>query len=146
MPRISGNIVVWYDFRHDPTGAAGNADIYGYDLATGQEFAICTAGGRQWYPDVDGNIVVWEDSRNGNPDIYGKDLSTGQEFAIATGSTSQENPVISGDLVIWQQYVTPEERHEGDVWGCNLANGYIGPVCTAPSNQLGHRRVRGSMG
>ena len=38
FPAISGNIVVWHDMR-----VAGHPDnIYGYDLSTHTDFAICT--------------------------------------------------------------------------------------------------------
>ncbi|NMC76400.1 MAG: hypothetical protein GYA60_03795, partial [Candidatus Methanofastidiosa archaeon] len=36
----------------------------------------------QQRPAIYGDIVVWEDNRNGNSDIYGYNLKTGQEFPI----------------------------------------------------------------
>jgi beta propeller repeat protein len=56
----------------------GNADIYGYNLATAEEFAICTNRAFQGWPVASGGIVVWTDERNSiirNPDIYGARLS-----------------------------------------------------------------------
>ena len=72
-------------------------------------FPICTHQGYQWLPDVSGNIVVWQDFRNGfsaNPDVYGKDLSTGEEFAICTDESMQSNVAISGSTVVWQDEST----------------------------------------
>jgi beta propeller repeat protein len=64
QPAISGEIVVWTDERH------GNRDVYGYDLATGQEFVVVKAHGDQDYPHVDGATIVWSDGRGPNRDIY----------------------------------------------------------------------------
>ncbi|MFH1732052.1 MAG: hypothetical protein ABIF82_10445, partial [Planctomycetota bacterium] len=76
LPRISGDIVVWYDDRNSGT------DIYGFDvsgatqqsdmvarqaaLTTGNpgNFPICTHPARQWDPVVSGNTVLWLDDRN----------------------------------------------------------------------------------
>ncbi|HOL88506.1 MAG TPA: hypothetical protein PK965_04700, partial [Anaerohalosphaeraceae bacterium] len=58
-PAISGDIVVWADWRN------GNCDIYGKNISTGEEFAVCTAQGDQTAPAINGNIVVWQDYRSG---------------------------------------------------------------------------------
>jgi beta propeller repeat protein len=71
-PDISGNIIVWtrwWEFEH-----LYGHDIYGYDISTRTWFSIC--GISQWHenPAIDGNIVIWQDHRNGNWDIYGARL------------------------------------------------------------------------
>ncbi|MBA7482681.1 hypothetical protein ES707_18175 [subsurface metagenome] len=53
-------------------------------------------------PDIDGNIIVWQDYRNDNWDIYGYNLTTRQEFQITNNPDDQENPAISGNVVVWQ--------------------------------------------
>jgi beta propeller repeat protein len=68
-PDISGNIVVWEDAR-----SGEDMNIYGYDLASGEEFPICIAPGDQTDPVIDGDVVVWVDERNGNTEIYGARL------------------------------------------------------------------------
>ena len=64
-------------------------------------------------PDIDGNIVVWEDMRNAtqdiqgwwhNPDIYMKNLSTGVEGPVCTNTSDQYNPVVSGNRIFWQDF------------------------------------------
>jgi len=65
---VGGNVVVWSDDR------SGEFDIYGYHLATGEEFSICLEPGDQVEPKVDGNTVVWKDGRNGDTDVYGARL------------------------------------------------------------------------
>jgi len=64
---IDGDLVVWRDDR------AGVSDIWGRYLSGGPEFQI-TDTPLIWedYPDVSGNVVVWEQSPDGNDtDIYG---------------------------------------------------------------------------
>jgi len=51
-------------------------DIYGYNLATHEEFPICTESHNQGNPVIYENIVVWQDFRNDdgsftNDDLYG---------------------------------------------------------------------------
>ena len=112
-----GNYVVWQDMRNSPPGVPPeytDADLYGMDLRTGQEFTICTNMYDQAEPDISGNIVVWTDYRRGYPetcDIYGYDLSTGQEFKIA-GAEGLDNsavghPAVSGDTAVWVDYAVP---------------------------------------
>ncbi|NLA99977.1 MAG: hypothetical protein GX837_03300, partial [Methanomicrobiales archaeon] len=63
-------------------------------------------------PDIDGDMIVWEDDRNGNKDIY---FGTVDEFrdkpplptirigeGITSDDASQEKPSISGDYIVWQ--------------------------------------------
>jgi len=58
-PRISGDLIVWEDWRNDD-GSWTNGDIYGFDLATQQEFPISTEiGGFEPLVGVDGNLVAF---------------------------------------------------------------------------------------
>lgn len=68
-PEVSGDIVVWHDFRN------GNYDIYGYNLSSNTEFPICTNLSNQGGSAISGDIVVWPDYRNSQSDIYGARLS-----------------------------------------------------------------------
>ena len=66
-------------------------DIYGYRISTGEKISVTTSKGDQISPAIYGDIIVWQDNRNGNWDIYGYDLDTKQEFQITTnlGEISQ---------------------------------------------------------
>jgi len=52
-PAVCAGLVVWTDMRN------GNPDIYGRDLAGGQEFPIATTPATEAYPDCDGSRVVY---------------------------------------------------------------------------------------
>jgi len=94
-PAICGSIIVWQDNR------SGNWDIYGHNLATAQEFAICAGPGNQQLPAIAGQTIVWQDDRNGNWDIYGHDLTSGKTFPIYQGKGDQTQPDIHHNVVVW---------------------------------------------
>jgi beta propeller repeat protein len=106
-PAIWGNIVVWQD------NFFGDWDIYAADISDFEmlrqadpnnvvEFAIAANEFSQTNPDIDGNIIVWQDNRNNNWDIFGYNLTTRKEFQITDDSHDQTNPAISGSVVVWQ--------------------------------------------
>ncbi len=83
-------------------------------LESSYEFSICANSSDQQAPAVYGDIVIWQDNRNGNWDIYGYNLSTGEEFQITSDLDDQEYPAIYNDLVIWV------EDHEDMDYICGL--------------------------
>ncbi len=115
-PSISGNRVVWVDYRN----SVDYGDIYLRDVTHPADEPVSVASGSassatkdKRNPDIDGDIVAWEDMRNAfqdaqgwwhNPDIYVKNLTTGVESAVCTNLSDQYNPVVSGHSVFWQDY------------------------------------------
>jgi len=71
-PRISGDLVVWEDFRNDPDpdDSYYDYDIYMYDLTEESESLLAGGPSIQARPAVDGETVVWEDTAGGNYDIW----------------------------------------------------------------------------
>ncbi len=57
----------------------------------------------QTNPSIDGNRIVWDDSRNRYDDIYMYDIATGIETKITDPSDTsiQELPDISGNYIVW---------------------------------------------
>ncbi|GAF88881.1 unnamed protein product, partial [marine sediment metagenome] len=126
----------WIDCRN------GNWDIYGYNLATEEEFAICTDPANQTSPAVSGDIVVWRDERNdyteggfayNNIDIYGYNLSTQTEFPVCTAPGNQITPAISGDIVVWTD--ARANSFSRDIYGYNLSTATEFLICTNPDYQ-----------
>lgn len=102
---LDGDIFVWK--------TPGN-NIYGYNLSTGQTFAICTAINYQNQPAVSGNIVVWRDYRNYHQtdtngvklktDIYAADIldpNNPVEMVISKASDSQMTPAIDDNIIVF---------------------------------------------
>jgi beta propeller repeat protein len=127
---VDDNWVVFTDL------AGGQSHIWGYNRCSGQVFPICTDAGTQCNPAIDGDIVVWQDDRNGNWAIYGCNLDalsgTGAapaksgrlgcddlpaEFVVCDAAGNQENPAISGDTVVWQD----DASGNWAIYGCDLS-------------------------
>jgi hypothetical protein len=106
--RMSESFVVWQDWRN-----ATAPDIYGYSIAAGTEFPICTAANHQNNPWITDNLVFWDDNRadpDGTPfnwgtggtdawHVYGKYLPNGAEF-LTTGALDpyvNRNPITRFD-------------------------------------------------
>jgi beta propeller repeat protein len=108
--------VVWRDARN---AASSGTDIYGYDLRTSREFAVCTAAGDQSSPAVDQDLVAWVDARSATSglDVRGYDETLQQEFPIVTALAAQGQPTISNERVVWT-----DARNGGiaDLWAAEL--------------------------
>lgn len=87
------------------------------------EFPICTDSFNQSMPAVSGNVVVWEDVRNGNTDIYGCDVSIGSVFPICTDTACQSRPDISGSIVVWESVGGLPDSQHYEIGGKNLSSG-----------------------
>jgi beta propeller repeat protein len=114
---ISGNFVVW----------SNGYDINCIDISDHNnpiELMICS---NACNPAISGNIVVWQDVRNGNWDIYGYDISTHTEFQITDNTADQEYPDISGHTVVW---VDKRNGHK-DIYATILYGAQV-PKCLSP--------------
>ncbi|MFB3881622.1 MAG: S8 family serine peptidase [Armatimonadota bacterium] len=125
-PRISGNWVVWEDWRDT---ANAQSDIYAYDLAVDSdsdgvpnwkeatkpdpdpaEIRLTDTFYSEEYPDISGRTVVWMDLRRDTGtgstiDLYAFDLDTTTTVAIATDPpTFRYHPRIDYPLVVWEDY------------------------------------------
>jgi beta propeller repeat protein len=107
-PDIAGAMAVWTDNRN------GNLDVYGRDLGTGKDYAVCTNEAQQDNPSVTRRVLtsgkvhyvaVWVDKRN-HPsgqaaDIYGRDITARRNFLVAKNARIKWFPDISDNWVVW---------------------------------------------
>ena len=115
-PRIDGTKVVWTDLRHSggsytEQGTWDHADIFMYDFTAEQLTEITNQDWLQLYPDIEGDRIVWQDSRDcfqpnntydwSNIHIWMYDLSTGQEHQITDLPGAQSEARIDGDRVFF---------------------------------------------
>jgi len=127
-PAVCGSLVVWTDMRN------GNPDIFGRDLAGGNEFPIATSPAPEAYPDCDGNRVVYMSTGATTfADISMFDRTTGATTVISAQPWNEWQPAISGNRVVWQASTLNGTR----IFGVDLSTGaplVVSPY-TASANQ-----------
>jgi beta propeller repeat protein len=138
FPAIDGSRVVWEDYRNDPNRrwdgtSSDNPDIYIADLTdppgannTLPSYRLSSTPGQQFNPRISGNLVVWEDWRDGvQADLYLYDLSLDSngngtpnwkeppgtrpdpdpaEMRLTSTPWDEVTPDISGRRVLWVDY------------------------------------------
>jgi beta propeller repeat protein len=142
-PAVSGNIIVWADYRRaNPILNPLISDIYGYDLSTGREFLIASADDdvRQVKPAISGSIVVWADMHNGG-DIWGYDLDSNTSFPICVNPYGQNDVDIDGRYVVWEDWRNGVDK---DIWGYDLLTAREFPIYQGPGNQ-GDPKISGNL-
>ena len=167
LPAVDGNLVVWEDYRNDSNrlygdGIADNSDLYIADLSaplgasnTIPNYRICSAPGPQINPRISGNLVVWEDWRDGNqPDIYLYDLSVDTdkngipnwkesgshrpspdpaEKRLTPTSWAEQYPDIGGRTVIWMDFRSDLGQYtKVGIYALNLDTMVQTPLATTP--------------
>jgi len=117
-PDISDAWIVWDEDRY------GNWDIFAYNIGTDTEIQVTNDSARQSTPRISGNLIVWEDLRNGGTyqrDIYGYDIGTGQEFIISNDPAHERLiGVDNGKVAFGRIYHEITEPSEGDTKLYNL--------------------------
>ena len=149
-PAISGNIVVFTDYRAEDTdvyyvdlttgiehpvvvahsdqeltGVSGSkivytdyrtADVVLFDIATGTTTNLTRAdkdaAGHAFSsidPAISGDLVAWQDARDGNQEIYAKNLATGEERRVTDSAAVDVKPSVSGTLIVWQSCIVPDD-------------------------------------
>ena len=97
FPAVSGNRIVWSEIRN------GSASLVVHDLATGEEERVAGGPpGLATYPDISGDLVVWQNSTGRETDdIHLRNLATGETRQVTADDAWQFGPHVSGDRVVW---------------------------------------------
>jgi beta propeller repeat protein len=134
-PRISGDLVVWEDWR-DPTDV--QSDIYMYDLSVDSngngipnwkepvkpdpdpaEIRLTDTFYPEEFPDISGHTVVWmdlgRDTGTGSTiDLYALTIDTPTAVAVAVDPpTFRYHPRIDYPLVVWEDYSNDADGPSG---------------------------------
>jgi len=129
-PDISGDIVVWGDFRN------GNWDIYGYDLSAHTELEIASGPEYQRSAAVHGDRVAYE---HGNQGIGIYDLDSGTRM-IHESQGANDNIAIYGEIIVWGSMRGgrgPDTDRTYNIYGYNAVGDEEFPICVSPGDQGG---------
>jgi len=89
----------------------------------------------QYYPDVYGDITVWQDNRNGNWDIYMYAPYVDMwhpEIQVTTSSDSQVSPQIYDDVIVWQD----NRNGNWDIYMYDVSTGVEQQITSDPTDQI----------
>ena len=124
-PAISGDRIVWHDSR------TGLTNIFMYDLTTGEETQITSAGGA--VPDISGDRIVYHAQRVPlDQNVYLFDFATGTETQITTDPKWQGHPKISGSRIVWSDW----RKGNLDIFMYDLETGVETQITTDPATQV----------
>ncbi len=136
-PDISGDVVVWIDAPFISSGGP-SGPIHYKDLSTGQDHVIATSQTYSWWgwkPAIDGDTIVWSDTRSGVPDdyaIYSYNVSTQTENIVWADGRQRPGKDLFGDLVVGVEYAGDDDY---DIYGYDLSEGTRFPISTDPGYQ-----------
>lgn len=98
--------------------------IFLYDIASGATRRISDAPSKQKHPEISGNLIVWDDTRQDenpanvfNHDVYLYDLAAGVEMPLAADATWSGEPQLDGNRVVW----TERRNNRWEVLAAELA-------------------------
>lgn len=109
---LGDKYAVWV--AYNPEGSSVGKDVYYYDPRTDEVTRIeSTASGHQYCPTNTGDLIFWEDDRNGNWDIYMYDTRTGQEERLTYDPNDQRLARARGHLLTWMDFRWSCARYGG---------------------------------
>ncbi|WP_292520084.1 PKD domain-containing protein [Methanoculleus sp.] len=100
------------------------------EKAPGDLVSICIDGGSQEHPDIDGNMVVWEDGRNGGSIYYLSSPGSGGQKVAGEG-TGQRYPSVSGNYVVWEE----NRNMSPDICFFDVSSGVTTALTDDPADQ-----------
>jgi beta propeller repeat protein len=96
-----------------------------------EEFPVSTTVPNQFAPAISGDLVVWQEYRDGLSGVYGRRLPDGEEFVISAGTRVKKRPATNGGFVVWEDH----RNGNPDVYGYDLSTGREFPIATGPGYQ-----------
>jgi len=110
-PRISGNFIIWRDYR----GNKDYPDLYLMDIRTGTETRLTAPKTLRGTPFIQGDSVFWEEKNLlGIDTIVCYTISNGTRLDVGPGWMGQTgaSPPVSGDRIVWKVPKNPSDIRE----------------------------------
>lgn len=147
-PAISGQTVVWLDTRHaiaaggDAATAMGLADVYSYDLRTGEERRLTPASSHYSDLAISGQSAAWVRRGGATSIVEVYDFLTDTVAAVDRSAGRLDELTISGPLLVWTDYPVGSPREAGgNIRGYQLERGHL---VLAQQGRASHPAVVGS--
>ena len=137
---VSGSRIVYTDYR--------TSDVVLFDIATGTTTNLThpdkDAVGHNFNsvdPAISGDLVAWEDSRDGNMEIYATSLATREERRVTDSTDVDSRPSVSGTLIVWQRCAAGGTC---DIWAYDWATGVTTQITDTPASNERNPDVDGT--
>lgn len=119
---VSGSVIVYTNL--------GTADIIVYDIRTGEARNLTAdSAAPALYPAICGELVVWEDRRDGNAEIYGCNLLADEVRRITACTCQDLSPSVDGDRVAWGKCISTD----CDMWCYDWSSGIATRLTETPA-------------
>ena len=128
-PDVDGDWIVYQqldDGRED-------WNIYAYNIATQQLVQVTRDPQPQQMPRISGDLITWEDHRNGKWDIFMYNLKKDLTTAVTFDDVDDREPSISGSNIVWTRF---EQDGSSDIYMINLQIPTTYIVSAGPGNQI----------
>lgn len=123
-----GDWIVWIDASR-PGG-----DVFAYNVEARSGLYLTDDPAQQHDPVVRGNVVAWEDYRDGQAEIYMYDLERSAAALRVTNSTSsQRNPAVGDGWIVYED--RSAFANGTDLWIYRFATGKVEPLVAMPGDQ-----------
>jgi len=105
------------------------ADVMVFDVAARTTVGLTADSPFAINPAISGDIVAWEDRRDGNYEIYAKDLSTGEVRRVTDSPLFRDmRPAVSGTRIVWEKCNTVT----CDIWSYDWTTGATQRITSTP--------------
>ena len=92
-------------------------------------------------PAIDGDLVAWEDDRDGNMELYAMNVATNEERRITNTPEVDEKPSVSGSRIVWQR--CPMAGGNCDIWLYDWGTGAATAITETPAGDERQAHIRG---
>lgn len=128
-PDIDGKWVVYQQLDD------GKRDwnIYLYNFETKETRQLTRNVNIQQNPRIGGEVVVWEDNRNGKWDIFMYNIKKDITTAVTFDEYDNVEPAVHGSKIVWTRYA---QDGSSDIYMVDLQIPKTYSVCVGPGNQI----------
>lgn len=130
LPAIEGNSIVWMYQR-----PCCGTDLLHFDLDSRTTISITNDGplNTEYWPDVSGDWVVWNNGSSQSGDIYAYNMATTELVAVTQDSDPQWYPKIDGNLLTWSD----GRNGNLDIYGFDMQTRQEFPLVEGANYQYG---------